>query len=108
VPNIQSHGENAAEIAVVMGRIARMVNLVVGRTQNEASPDPAKRDPELRMLKMADGPEKDDEQNVFAVDGEGLGMLVKQPFQNARRAADEKGEHVAKNDIVDGMVSEVR
>jgi hypothetical protein len=44
--------ERAAEIAVVMARIGRVVELVMGRAQYPSAPSPGRREPDVRMLKI--------------------------------------------------------
>src|SRR5512136_2329485 len=97
VPNC----ENAAEIAVEMLRVVRVMNLMMSGGQDDPSPDAAKRDPELRMLQMADGPEEAEEKNVFPVDGKGFRISAIKPSQQAGGAADENRKHVAEDDVVD-------
>ena len=84
-----------------------MMDLVMGRTENEIAPETTKGNPELRMLEMADRPEKNDEQDVLAIDCKRLRRLIEQPCQHTGRAADENSEHPAEDDVVDRMVSEI-
>ncbi len=50
--------EHAAKIAIVMTRIVGVMDLMMRRAQDDAAPSAPKRDPELRMLEMANCPKK--------------------------------------------------
>ena len=79
----------------------------MGGAQDYAPPNTAKRDPELRMLKMSNRPEKNNKNYVFPVNREHFGISTKQPRQYARCASNEQREHISKNKIVNGMISKI-
>jgi hypothetical protein len=60
--------KEAAEIAIVMGGVDGMMDLVMGRAQDETAGQAAQRDPELRMLKIGEQKQKYDSKNVGAID----------------------------------------
>ena len=79
VPN----GENAAKVAIEVLRICRMMDLVMRGAQDDVSQNPAKGNPELRMLKMPDRPKEEDEKDVLPVDRERFSGPPKDPRQYA-------------------------
>ena len=91
-----------------MRGIGGVMDLMMRGAEKEPPPDSAERNPELRMLQMSNGPKKNQKDDVSSVNGDDIDLAIERPGQHAGRAADEQREHVAENQIIDGMVSVVR
>ena len=94
--------EKLAVIRIVMTRRTTMMNLVLGRTDENTAPEWPIGKPDMRMPKVCPAPEKDGVENIDPEDGRNV-CDAEQREHQPLRWSDNKGVRSGANEIIDRM-----
>jgi hypothetical protein len=102
------HRKAASEVLVEVGRVGGMVHLMVRRAEKDTAGQPAKRNPQMRMLEMDIDMDEDDQDQVRV--GQHI-MIDRGPnriVRNTVGCANDHRHHVGEQPRIDRMDAEGR